>query len=207
MRNAAAFILLGVALGAVPALVRAQDAPAVAETRAEAADEGHGPTPGGAFIRSLAVPGWGQAAVGSPFRGGVYFAAQTGSAYMIFVTHRRVGIAAERAQRRSAMVIDSLSAAAVTDPDLAARIANPDTLAHLVRQDRVVRHARTLAEARRQQREDWIAWAVFWTLASAIDAYVAAHLADFPAGIAVAPGTDGAVFLAASVRLPQRRRW
>jgi hypothetical protein len=206
MRNAAVTLLMA-ALGAVPPVAWAQDAPAADELRSEAPDERHGPTPGGAFARSLIVPGWGQAAVGSPFRGGVYFAAQTGSGYMIFVTHRRVGIAAERAQRRAGMVADSLVAAALADPELANRIANPDTLAHLVRQDGGVRHARRLAEARRQQREDWIAWTVFWTLASAIDAYVAAHLADFPAGITLTPAADGAVMLAASFRLPQRRRW
>jgi hypothetical protein len=160
------------------------------------------PSPSGAFVRSLLIPGWGQASLGSYFRGGVYFAAQTGSAYMLLATEARIREARDLERRFAARTEQDLRLRAETDTALARQVANPDTLLRLVRQDPLVADVRQLAEARVQHREDWITWLVFWTLASAVDAYVAAHLVDFPAGIALTPAPAGGALLSASIALP-----
>ena len=56
--------------------------------------------------------------------------------------------------------------------------------------------------ARTQQREDWIAWSIFWILASGIDGFVTAHLADFPADIELSPERDRSLRLEVRVPLP-----
>ncbi|RMH19573.1 MAG: hypothetical protein D6701_04835, partial [Gemmatimonadetes bacterium] len=43
-------------------------------------------SPGTAFLRSLLVPGWGQASVGSVGRGAFYFVTESASAWMIVKT-------------------------------------------------------------------------------------------------------------------------
>jgi hypothetical protein len=97
-------------------------------------------TPGGAFLRSLVVPGWAQAELGFETRGAFYFLAEGFSLFMV-----------ARSQIR-------LSHAERTAPD-------PETS--------------DLVSARRQQREDWIALAVFWAFFSAADGWVSVHLFGF----------------------------
>ncbi|MGH7555350.1 MAG: hypothetical protein ACREMQ_20295, partial [Longimicrobiales bacterium] len=58
----------------------AQDPVVVRDTVAQ--DTLRGPSPRGAFLRSLLIPGWGQASVGSYTRGGIFFAIQSTSGYM-----------------------------------------------------------------------------------------------------------------------------
>lgn len=57
-----------------------------------------------------------------------------------------------------------------------------------------------LAESRREQREDWIALAVFWSLASGVDAWISAHMWGFAAE--VVPPPDGSVGLAVQYSIP-----
>jgi hypothetical protein len=57
-----------------------------------------------------------------------------------------------------------------------------------------------LAESRRDQREDWISLAVFWSLASAVDAWVSAHMWGFAGE--VVPPPDGSVGLAVQYQVP-----
>jgi hypothetical protein len=195
---------LAVLLLAVPQLLSAQvagggPASGAVEDTAQALTV---PSPSGAFVRSLLIPGWGQASLGSYFRGGVYFAAQTGSTYMLLATEARIREARDLERRFAARTEQDLRLRAETDTALARQIADPDTLLRLVRQDPLVADVRQLAEARVQHREDWITWLVFWTLASAVDAYVAAHLVDFPAGIALTPAPAGGALLSASIPLP-----
>ena len=57
-----------------------------------------------------------------------------------------------------------------------------------------------LIEERRNQREDWIALAVFWSLASAVDAWVGAHMYGFE----VVPPPDGSAGLAVRYQVPVR---
>ncbi len=57
-----------------------------------------------------------------------------------------------------------------------------------------------LAEGRREQREDWITLAVFWSLASAVDAWVSAHMWEFAAE--VMPPPDGSAGIAVRYQVP-----
>jgi hypothetical protein len=59
-----------------------------------------------------------------------------------------------------------------------------------------------LVDAREEQREDWIALAVFWSLASAVDAWVGAHMWGFEGE--VVPPPDGSAGLAVRYRVPVR---
>lgn len=128
-------------------------------------------SPGGAFLRSLAVPGWGQAAVGSHTRAGFYFASSAATGWMLFKTAKFLGNARERRDLVESEVEAALVRQGITDPDsLAARIeAHPR-----------VEGLNGLVEVRSQQMEDWIAFGIFWLLLNGADAFVAAHLADFP---------------------------
>ena len=126
---------------------------------------------GGAFLRSLLVPGWGQAAVGSPNRGGFYFAVEGISAWMILKTSRIQGDAERILDLRRAEAEARIVAEGETDPFRIER---------LVEDDEVVEEATELFELRTQQKEDWIAFALFMLFLGGADAFVAAHLADFP---------------------------
>jgi len=50
-------------------------------------------TPMGAFLRSLVLPGWGQAAVDQPVRGAFYFTMEAASLWMLFKTQAKVDAA------------------------------------------------------------------------------------------------------------------
>ena len=63
-----------------------------------------------------------------------------------------------------------------------------------------------LVDAREQQREDWIAWSLFWLLASGVDAFVNAHLADFPAAIELEPAQDRSLSVSLQIPLPLKLR-
>lgn len=151
-------------------------------------------TPGGAFVRSLLVPGWGQAEFGAYLRGGVYFAAHTGSAFMVFKTMVKLGEARDLEARREAAVRDSVRAVAPTDSAFDA------TIMAALEADSVLTQKRNLIESREQQREDWIAWLLFWTLIGGVDAYVTAQLADFPAEVIAEPTTGGGARVGLRVR-------
>lgn len=163
------------------------------------------PSPMGAFVRSAIVPGWGQAAYGSYFRGGVYFAAQSGSWFMLLKTMAKLREAREIEGRRVAAASDSVLAAVMADPLLRAKYEKePAELAAYVEEqvdkDEDVQGIRSVIDARKQQREDWIALTLFWMLASGIDAFVNAHLSDFPARITAEPRGEGRLDL--GVQLP-----
>ena len=119
----------------------------------------------------MVVPGWGQAAAGSPGRGAFYFAVQSVAVWMILKTNRLVGSASDILDMRRLDASERLMADPLVDPvDLTAAIEA----------DLPVLSALELQEIRRQQREDWIAFAVFFLLLGGADAFVTAHLADFP---------------------------
>lgn len=136
-------------------------------------------SPGGAFLRSLLVPGWGHMVSDSPFRGAVYVAAQTGTAWMI---------AKSVLARQSARRFRSAEMGAVQDELRLRGVQNPDSLLFLAEEDpRVVRWDE-LIETRGEQVEDWVALGLFLTLMGAADAFVAAHLADFPEPLSIEVG-------------------
>ena len=128
-------------------------------------------TPRGAFIRSLALPGWGHVASGSYARAGFYVSALSGSLWMLQQTVVRRNEAASFAEVERELAMSRLMAAGVEEPgELDAALENDDLVA--------TRDA--LVEARDGQVEDWAAVSIFLVLLGATDALVAAHLADYP---------------------------
>lgn len=95
-------------------------------------------SPGGAFLRSLVLPGWAQAELGAESRGALYFFAETFSLFMVARTQIRLDWA-ERTQPEDSGLIS----------------------------------------ARKQQREDWIALAVFTAFFAAADGWISVHLFGF----------------------------
>ena len=123
-------------------------------------------SPRGAFLRSLVLPGWGQAYVGAHTRGAVYFSLVGGSLWMTYVARRQLEDA--RAEQ------EHLRAAGILPDD------EGDS---------------GFVEARGRHFEDWVALSVFLMFFSGADAYVAAYLADFDERIGVWPGPEGTVQL------------
>jgi hypothetical protein len=182
-----------------------------------------GASPRGAMIRSWLVPGWGQAAVGSNVRGGFWFALQGTSWYMLLKTIGRLNQARGTEDRLVAIATDSLNELIAMDSLLAEELSDQIAFENAVGEHTGVQNIRGLVDARGQQRQDWITYTVFFTLISGVDAYVNAHLRDFPVDITSPPSTDGSLRLMLRVpigsvgkhRLPatssvrdfQRNRW
>jgi hypothetical protein len=153
-------------------------------------------TPRGALIRSLLVPGWGHAVTGSYTRAGFYLTAQAGNVWMLAKTGGHLSWAG-RVER---------AVEAETEARLAGQGVPRDSIPARVRADPGVIQARNLVEARRSQREDWIALGLFFILIGGVDAFVSAHLQDFPEPLTVEPvGVPGGGFgLEVGVRIPWR---
>jgi len=188
---------------AAPTALAAQELPEPIPLPADTVEPIQGPSPAGAFVRSLLVPGWGQAVYGAYVRGGVFFALQSGSWFMLLKTIGKLSEARSIEERRVGIVRDSLLAEAAEDPRLAERYQDPRALELDVQRaadkDERVTAIRGLVRAREQQREDWIAMTIFVTLMSGVDALVNAHLADFPGRVVVDPGADGRITLGVSL--------
>lgn len=82
----------GDTLPAAPAVPRA--APAAGDTAAR--DTIDPISPKSAFFHSLVLPGWGQSKLGSPVRGGVYFALEAGSLWNLYRSDRKLSEARRR---------------------------------------------------------------------------------------------------------------
>jgi hypothetical protein len=104
-----------------------------------------------ALLRSLVIPGWGQASLDRGTAGATYFALEAGSIAMLLFAKQELAVA-KRAARDSVFVNDSTLG---PPPELAARV-----------------------RLRRTQVEDWAALIFFTHLFSAADAFVSAHLWD-----------------------------
>ncbi len=139
-------------------------------------DVSRGTSPGGAFVRALLLPGWGHAAIGAYTRGGFYFAMEGSAGYMLVRTALRKRAAEATRDLRESQARAALAREGVTNPDsITARLQN----------DRTVADARSLVDSRGQQFQDWMALEVFLVFLSGADAFVSAHLAHFPAPVAV----------------------
>ena len=154
-------------------------------------------SPGGAFLRAIAFPGWGHAAIGSHTRGAFYFGAQAATTYTLLRTRIRVGEAQDRVRFRENVLLQRLAQEGVTDPDaIQQRLDEDGTLEEL----------RNLLDARAEQQEDLVAFGIFLLLLSGADAYVSAHLARFPDPLEVEarPGPQGigTFDLGLRIRLP-----
>jgi hypothetical protein len=119
----------------------------------------------------MVIPGWGQAVAGSPGRGAFYFVVESFAVWMILKSNQLLGSASDILDMRRLDASERLMA----DP-----MIDPLDLPTLLEVDLGVVSALQLEEIRRQQREDWIAFAVFFLLLGGADAFVATHLADFP---------------------------
>jgi len=175
--------------GQVPDSLRAP--PVVLEE--DSVPEAAGPrvvTPRGAFIRSALIPGWGHAKVGAFVRGGFYFTVEATAALMVFKTQTRISLAQNRLAMREAVVTARLEAEGLTDPaEIEAALS----------EDPEVEDLRALEDTRAGQREDWLALGLFLMLIGGVDAYVSAHLADFPAAVVIAPTPDRGVEIGLSL--------
>jgi len=172
------FVSLMVAVGASP--LQAQQPAYPSQDSTEAVEGPESPrrnSPGGAFVRSMMIPGWGQAAAGSPGRGAFYFTVESVGVWMILKTSKTLGSANDILAMRRLDARERLSADPSVDPaDIASAIdADPEVMSAL-----------ELKQIRRQQREDWLSFGVFFLLLGGADAFVAAHLADFPEPLEVA---------------------
>jgi hypothetical protein len=156
-------------------------------------------SPGKAMMRSMILPGWGQFSVGAVKRGALFAALQGSSYYMLVRTNSRLHKAEEKLDTRVGVVRDSLIDAATAPEDTAGLQARLDTTV-------LVNAERSLVTSRKRHMQDWITYTIFFTLASGVDAFVAAHLADFPAQIGTEPQLDGSVNLRLSVPLPSKRQ-
>lgn len=189
MTRRAATLLALLAMACGPSLLRAQEIPPAVPPAGAIPlppDSASGVSPGGAFLRSLLVPGWGHLVTGSPTRGGFYFASAAFNGYMLFKTQVRVrtGRQAEQIKRRE------------VEAELIRAGTDPDSIPGQVDADPRVQERVELVEAREQQMEDWIAWTAFMFLLGGADAYVSAHLAGFPEPLSIEArpvGMDGRV--------------
>jgi hypothetical protein len=168
-----------------------------------AQDTVRGPSPRGAFLRSLVIPGWGQASVGSYTRGGIFFAIQSTSGYMLAKTIARLNQARDRESFRVAAARDSLFLLMQQDTAANRRLSDPLAFEEAVSDNPNVAEARDLVESREQQRQDWITYTIFFTLMSGVDAYVSAHLRNLPGELSAEPRSDGGFAL--SVKIPLGR--
>lgn len=197
-------LLLAVLL--VPARVMAQEpAPGDSAAVGPRAPEEIGstyepPNARAALFKSLVVPGWGQLSVGAPVRGAVYFGIGVTSWTMLVKTIGRLDAAQEKVDDRADFLGDSLRAEMALDTALARELSDPEIFEAAVEADSLLSDKRGLVGARRQQRQDWIAYTLFFTFLNAVDAYVAAQLMDFPADFEVERRADGSAQI--GVRIP-----
>lgn len=149
------------------------------------------PGPAGAFLRGVIIPGWGHAASGSLTRGAFYFGVETAAGWMVVKSWRRLGVAREQAALWEDRVTARLMREGITDPG---------EIESALEQDPEVASLRGLVDARREQREDWMAVTIFFLLMSGVDAFVSAHLRDFPDPLIVEGDPRGTVEVA--IRVP-----
>ncbi len=194
--------LLGVSASAAAANAQQQRPPI--PVRDTTAADSNRVSPGKAFYRSLLIPGWGQASVGAYVRGGTFFGLQMGSAYMLVKTLGKLGEAHNVESRRVGAAKDSLRGLMAKDTAINRRLSEPAAFNTAVDSTPSVARVRRLINSRENQRQDWITYTVVWTLASGVDAFVAAHLATFPVKVDAEPASRGGLLL--KLNLPTGRR-
>jgi hypothetical protein len=192
LRRGFAVVLTAVALGLAPKPAAGQDPVVLPDS---AALSPAGVSPRGAMIRAMLLPGWGHASIGSYNRGALYFLAESAAFWMFSKSRTRLSEAQSRIALREQVVTADLAHEGITDPfEIQARLD----------QDEGLQELSGLEEARSRQREDWMALSIFLTLISGVDAYVSAHLQDFPDPIEVnvQPVGQGRIEVSARLRLP-----
>ena len=202
-RRLVPLVMLATFAAVLPA--RAQQAPARVQPQPVAEDTvRRGIKPGTAFLRSVLIPGWGQFSAGAKTRGALFIALQGSSYFMLGKTLSKLEDARRVEDERVAIVSDSLRAQMARDPQLDSALADPIDFNAAVDTTHTVEDIRRLVDSRLEQREDWIAYTIFFTLASGVDAFVAAHLADFPATITTRPIPAGGMRIQVGIPFPRR---
>jgi hypothetical protein len=164
--------------------------PPATQVDVEPEEYSSGVSPLGAFLRAIAVPGWGHAAVGAHGRGGFYVTTQAVSTWMMVKTARRRSSAEDLRALREAQLRADLAAEGITDEaSIQTRLEADEEWAGADR----------LAGARQQQFEDWLAVGIFTVLLGGADALVSAHLQDFPDVTLTPTNDDGRMELKVSV--------
>jgi hypothetical protein len=191
----------------LPAAQAASQAPVLPQDTMPPADTipDEAPLPRAAFIRAMVLPGWGHYGLGEYRRGTVYMAIQVTSWAMLAKSIQRLGEARDTETGMAALGRDSVLmdlARAVREADSAAarRLASVAGFEAALAEYPGLQDARSLVTSRERHRQDWIVYTIVFTFAAAIDAYVTAHMKEFPSGITAVPAADGGVRL--SVRLP-----
>jgi hypothetical protein len=185
---------LGALCAAAP--VGAQEAPAAAAPDSAVTRPTRGLSPRSVFLRAVVLPGWGHASIGSYHRGAFYFVVEGASAWMLVKTRRRFSDVEGRLRFEEDLLRADLAAGGVTDEaEILKRIEADATLEDL----------RNLKGARRQQREDWTSVSIFLVLLSGVDAYVSAHLRNFPVPLSLdaQPVGNGRMELSMGINLPR----
>lgn len=133
-------------------------------------------SPGGAFLRSLLIPGSGQIALGKQNAARFYLAVEALGIGMTIHSVRRLREARRIARDSTVLQFgrDPATGDSVPTVWVASRFP-PERI-----------------NARRTHVEDWVALIIFNHLLSAADAYVAANLWDFPAKVSVRARPGGA---------------
>jgi hypothetical protein len=158
--------------------------------------------PRNAFIKSLLVPGWGHFSIGSEGRGLFYIALQGSSWYMLAKTLGKLSDVQDKQGGFERIARDSLDLLIASDTAAARILGDPVAYDAAVASHPDVARLSPLVRARKQQRQDWITYTLFFTFLSAVDAYVTAHLIQFPADLTVAPAQDGGLMLRLDVPVP-----
>ena len=181
-------------------LVVAATVPTATQGGVDLPDMSSPTSPGGAFIRALILPGWGHASIGSYKRGGFYFITESTTAFMLARTIHRIGIAKDAQALKESRVREALLASGV----------DQDSIPVLLDRNSEVLHTRHLVRARKGQLEDWMAMGIFLLFISGADAFVSAHLRNFPDPVAIRaaplPGGTTGLGLSVSIGGPHRRR-
>jgi hypothetical protein len=184
-----------------PKQIRAGDSLVVADTIPK---EDH--TARNAFIRAMIIPGWGHYSIGAYKRGTVFVALEGTSWFMLTKTLVKLNRAKDHENLARNFAKDSIRALMAEDTTLARQLADPVKFDDAVGADPDVVATASLVSARTNQRQDWITYTLFFTMASAVDAYVAANLRDFPVGVSALPRPDGAVAIGFTVQAGRRRK-
>lgn len=182
-----AAVVAGLALGGPAGAQQPDSVPAPGPARASVVQPADFPSvsPGGAFLRSILIPGWGHAAVGAYTRGAFYFSAASGTGWMLMKSSTNRAAAEQARDVRAETVAAQLRLAGHAE----------DSIPLLVEADESVIAAQSLVDSRSQQVQDWAALGVFILLLSGADAFVSAHLMDFPEPLTVdaVPGQMGRI--------------
>jgi hypothetical protein len=163
------------------------------------------PVPRNAFIRAMIIPGWGHMYIDEPRRGAVFIALQGTSWYMLVRTITRLNDARVSARTLEELGRDSLYASMAADTAISRQLSNPVAFDEALLEYPGLENARGLARTRQRHRQDWIVYTLVLTFAGAVDAYVTAHLKEFPVDFTATPVPGGGASLQLSVPAGRRR--